>query len=125
MTERSGALDDQLLIQAFARLRAPALAVSLGVAVGLLLFGATAVLLVRAMLAPAPVAAIGPHLSLLGYYLPGYQVTWLGAGLGLLYGFVLGGVLGVAMALLLNLNHFLYLWNLRRKIRRSVILDAL
>ena len=118
-------LEEQVLIQSFARLQARALGLSLGLAGGLLLFGATAVLLIRAGLADQPVQTVGPHLRLLGSFLPGYQVTWSGAGIGMLYGFGLGFVLGVTMAALLNLSHFLYLWMLRRRIRRAVILDGL
>jgi hypothetical protein len=37
---------------------------------------------------------VGPHLGLLGIYLPGYRVTWAGAFLGFVYMFVIGYALG-------------------------------
>ena len=37
---------------------------------------------------------VGPHLALLGIYLPGYRVTWGGAFLGFVYMFVIGYAVG-------------------------------
>jgi hypothetical protein len=37
---------------------------------------------------------VGAHLNLLGQYLPGYQVTFLGSIIGFVYMFVLGYILG-------------------------------
>ena len=39
-------------------------------------------------------ATVGPHLSLLGSYLPGYSVTWGGAFIGFVYLFVIGYAIG-------------------------------
>jgi len=33
---------------------------------------------------------VGPHLALIGEYLPGYRVTWAGAFIGFIYLFVIG-----------------------------------
>lgn len=68
-----------------------------GVICGAVLFLMTAVLLIKG----GPV--VGPHLRLLGQYLPGYQVTWSGSFLGLLYGLVLGFILGFGASWLYNL----------------------
>ncbi len=46
---------------------------------------------------------VGPHLALLGQYLPGYSVTWPGSILGLFYGLLLGFVIGYAASWLYNL----------------------
>ena len=46
--------------------------------------------------------AVGPHLGLLGVYLRGYEVTWPGAVIGLLYGFVLGYLAGWSVSVVYN-----------------------
>ncbi len=46
---------------------------------------------------------VGPHLALLGQYLPGYMVTWPGSILGLFYGLLLGFIIGYAASWLYNL----------------------
>lgn len=45
---------------------------------------------------------VGQHLSLLSFFLPGYRVTWAGSLLGLVYGFVLGGVVGWSLVWVYN-----------------------
>ncbi len=52
---------------------------------------------------------IGPTLSLLGHYFPGYSVTWGGSLLGLGWGFVAGYLLGYGFALAHNLAVWLWL----------------
>jgi hypothetical protein len=68
-----------------------AVAVSLGLVVGALLWLATAVLLWRGG------ENIGMHLALLGVFLPGYEVTWTGAWIGLFWGFVAGALSGLVV----------------------------
>ena len=55
---------------------------------GAALFFATALLLVQGG------ENVGQHLGRLGWYLPGYSVSWGGALLGAVYGLILGGVTG-------------------------------
>src|SRR5262249_23978857 len=45
---------------------------------------------------------VGPHLALLGQFLPGYEVTFLGSVIGLAYGFVVGFVAGYGVSALYN-----------------------
>jgi len=90
---------------AFAKIDPVALAVALGCTWGLILFIATAILLIKG--AP-PGGEAGPHLSLLGVYLPGYEVDWPGAFLGAVYLWVIGAVAGYVLAVLWNLTHKLY-----------------
>lgn len=45
---------------------------------------------------------VGPHLSLLGQFFIGYEVTWLGSIVGFGYGFGLGFLLGFGVATLYN-----------------------
>ncbi|NQX89105.1 MAG: hypothetical protein HRT77_10630, partial [Halioglobus sp.] len=52
---------------------------------------------------------VGPHLSDLADYLPGYSVTWLGAVVGAMYGFLVGGFGGFAAAVYWNMTHYIAL----------------
>jgi hypothetical protein len=124
MKEESDRLAELEIVAAFARVRPGALGLSLGIVAGGLVFAATAVLLARATFGAAG-APVGPHLSLLGEYLPGYSVTWGGAVLGLGYGFLAGGTVGLAIAAVLNLHHAVYVKLVERRLRRQVILDGL
>lgn len=70
------------------KLNARAWGVALGLLLGLALALATIVLVIRGG------AAVGPHLSLVGVFLPGYSVSVLGAFIGFAYLFVIGYVIG-------------------------------
>ncbi len=93
----------EILARTFARLDPMALGVACGVVLGGAIFFATAWLLVKG----GPV--VGPTLSLLSNYFPGFRVTWPGALLGLLYGAAAGFLLGWAAAGLRNLAADLFL----------------
>lgn len=79
---------DKDLRLAVARLNERAWGITVGLLLGLGLFFATIVLVVKG--GPNP----GPHLGLLKAYFPGYRVTFPGAILGFIYAFVLGYALG-------------------------------
>ena len=119
------AVDEQLLVEAFARLRPAALGVSVGAVAALGLFVQTTVLLVGAALGTTPGGEVGPHLALLGHYFPGYSVSWPGASVGLVYGFATGFVWGSVFALLVNLSHLAYLRVLERRLRRKALDEVL
>lgn len=70
------------------RLNARAWGVAFGLVLGLGLFLATNILVLRGG------EVVGPHLSLLGVFLPGYRVTFLGSLVGFVYLFVIGYGLG-------------------------------
>jgi hypothetical protein len=70
------------------RLNARAWGVAFGLVLGLGLFLATNILVLRGG------EVVGPHLSLLGVFLPGYRVTFLGSLAGFVYLFVIGYGLG-------------------------------
>ena len=91
---------------AFARLDIVALAIAAGVVGALLLFLATAWLLLRG--AP-PGVHVGPHLGLLANFLPGYSVSWMGSMFGIFYGCLIGFCSGVAVGAFWNLIHYVYL----------------
>jgi hypothetical protein len=98
--------DKAILMAAFARIDVVAYAVAMGTICALLLFAATAVLILKG---PHPGMDLGDHLSLIGIYLPGYEVTWAGGLLGALYAWILGAIAGFVLALLWNLTHYLYI----------------
>ena len=74
---------------------------SLGIIVGLGIFVATLWLVLKG----GP--SVGPHMALLGQFLPGYSVTYVGSVLGLIYGFVVGYIAGWSIGRLYN--QFVYL----------------
>jgi hypothetical protein len=73
----------------------------LGIIVGLGISAATLWLVLKG----GP--SVGPHMALLGQFLPGYSVTYMGSVLGLIYGFVVGYIAGWSIGRLYN--HFVYL----------------
>jgi hypothetical protein len=70
------------------KLNARAWGIALGLLFGAGLFLATIVLVVRGG------RRIGPHLNLLGMFLPGYRVSVGGAFLGFAYLFIIGYAIG-------------------------------
>ncbi len=82
MTKNGKELDTLL------RLNARAWGIAVGLLSGLGLFLATVLLLLKGG------ATVGPHLALIGAYLPGYRVTWPGAFIGFVYLFVIGYGIG-------------------------------
>ena len=98
----TSATDKAILMAAFARLDPIALAVALGAIVAFILFAATAVLLLKGGV------VVGPHLALLGVYLPGYEVSWLGSLIGAVYFWLIGAGLGMVIAVLWNMTHYMY-----------------
>jgi hypothetical protein len=70
------------------RLNARAWGIAIGLILGGALFVATVFLLIKGG------HSVGPHLMLLGVYLPGYRVTLGGAFIGFGYFFVIGFLIG-------------------------------
>lgn len=81
-------LTDNAVEDALLRLNARAWGIAFGLLLGLGLFVATLVLVIRGG------DVVGPHLGLLGVYLPGYSVTAAGGFIGFVYMFVIGYGLG-------------------------------
>jgi hypothetical protein len=94
-----------ILAAAFAKSDPVAFAIALGSVLGLTLFLATAVLLIKSTFAGTEP---GPHLALIGIYLPGFEVSWPGAALGAVYLAAIGAVTGFVLGALWNLTHYLY-----------------
>lgn len=72
------------LQDALLRINARAWGIAFGLVLGLGLFVATNVLVLKGG------EVVGPHLSLLGVFLPGYRVTFVGSLVGFAYLFVIG-----------------------------------
>jgi hypothetical protein len=70
------------------RLNARAWGIAVGLLFGLGIFFATVLLVVKG----GP--TVGPHLGLIGEFLPAYRVTWGGAFIGFVYLFVIGYAVG-------------------------------
>lgn len=81
-------VQDADLSAALATLNARAWGISVGLLMGLGLFISTNVLVLRGG------EIVGPHLGLLGVFLPGYRVTFLGSLIGFVYAFVIGYGMG-------------------------------
>ena len=75
------------LALAFAPVHKRAFGIAIGVATGLVVFGATAIYLLREPLD-------GPQLGLLRQYFYGYSVSWPGAFIGFAWGLLTGFVAG-------------------------------
>lgn len=101
----------------FGRLDPKALGLALASVLGILLFLATVVLLLRGG------AVIGPNLSLLAQYFPGYSVTWQGSMIGFMYGALAGFFIGYCFAQVRNSIARLMLLSLRRKAERNAVSD--
>ena len=84
----SDAAGDRGVRESLLRLNARVWGITVGLVAGLLLFVATNVLVLRGG------DVVGPHLGLLGVYLPGYRVTFVGSLIGFVYAFVIGYALG-------------------------------
>jgi hypothetical protein len=98
--------DHEILSAVFAKMDVPAMSIAAGVVGSVLLFLATATLLLQAVPQDYPV---GPHLKDLAAYLPGYHVSWPGAVIGAFYGFLIGAIAGFAAAVYWNLTHYVAL----------------
>ena len=86
----------ELIAGAVARLRAGIMALVFAFCGGLGLFLATVWLVMQGG------RNVGEHLGLLSNYFPGYSVSWAGSLLGLVYGALLGGVIGYSLAWIYN-----------------------
>ena len=108
-------VDVEVLARAFAPLDRAALGLATGLVFGAGLFLATAILLLQA----EDGDRIGPTLSLLGHYFPGYRASWPGAGLGFLYGGAAGFLAGWVFAAVKNVFTLVSLRQVRLKAERE------
>jgi hypothetical protein len=96
MTDRLSAQEEQILRRTLLRANEQGWGIAIGLLLGLGLFLATLVLVLKG--GPNP----GPHLGLLRIYFPGYSVTFLGSIIGFIYAFVVGYAVGRTIATVYN-----------------------
>jgi|RhiMethySRZTD1v2_1073278.scaffolds.fasta_scaffold1286145_2 hypothetical protein len=84
MNELSSAEERRIVTTVITEAHEQSWGIACGLLLGLALFTATNVLVVKGG------DRVGPHLSLLSVYLPGYSVTFLGSLIGFVYLFVIG-----------------------------------
>lgn len=96
MSELLTHADEQALKRTVLRIHERGWGVAFGLVLGLGLFAATNVLVVKG----GP--TVGPHLGLLRLYFPGYSVSFVGSLVGFVYAFVVGYGIGWAIARIYN-----------------------
>jgi hypothetical protein len=95
MADEKRALEQMVLTRAL-RLNATVQGIVTGLVAGLGVFVATNWLVLKGG------SVVGPHLALLGQFLIGYHVTFLGSLVGFVYGFVGGYLVGNVVGRLYN-----------------------
>lgn len=96
MTDQLTAAEQQAIRKSVARIHEKGWGIAFGLLFAVALLAATNILVLRG----GPV--IGPHLSLLRWYLPGYSVTFGGSLIGAVYAFVVGYGVGRSIATIYN-----------------------
>ena len=104
--------------EAYAHYDARALGMALGSVVGGVLFFGTIMLLLRGG------ENVGLHLSLLGNYFLGFEVSWAGAFIGLIEGAVGGFLFGYILGKLINFTIELHKSALMRRIEAMALTDT-
>jgi hypothetical protein len=105
----------EVLAETFPKLDRVALGVSTGAISGAMLFLATIILVLKGG------DVVGPNLSLLSQYFPGYSVSTLGSLLGLGYGFCAGFAAGWGFAFVRNITVFLYTAIMQQRAERQLL----
>jgi tetrahydromethanopterin S-methyltransferase subunit G len=88
--------DAERLVREVVRLNSLVIGITFGVLCGWIICLATLWLVIKG----GP--QVGPHLSLLANYFPGYRVTFFGSFIGFGYGFLFGFIAGSLIAWLYN-----------------------
>jgi hypothetical protein len=88
--------DERALQNAVLRLNGRAWGIAMGLLFGGALFVATNFLVLKG----GP--EVGPHLGLLGVFLPGYSVSFFGSVIGFVYMFVIGYAVGRLIGMVYN-----------------------
>jgi NhaP-type Na+/H+ or K+/H+ antiporter len=88
--------DERLVKKVLVRMTEQAWGIAFGLVMGLGLFLATIILMSKGG------ERVGPHLSTLHVYLPGYSVSYLGSLIGFVYMFVIGYAIGRSVVVLYN-----------------------
>ncbi|MGH9846484.1 MAG: hypothetical protein ACREEM_47915, partial [Blastocatellia bacterium] len=115
----SDALPDRLIEAAFAKLDPLALGIAIGAVIGIGLFLAAAILLLKSG------ESVRPNLFLLSNYFPGFSPSWPGAFVGLAEAGSFGFVLGFIVAWLRNWSLEAYAAMLKRRVEAESERDLL
>lgn len=110
---------DEIIIQSLAKLDGKALGIAIGLLFGLGVFAATNILILKGG------EVLGPNLALLSQFFIGYEVTFTGSLIGLVYGVITGFVLGWMIALIRNLVLTIYMHVIKLKGSMSAVNDYL
>ena len=89
-------LEEEQLLRAVVSLNTKIVAIGAGFILGSVIFAVTLFLVLKG----GPV--VGPHLSLLSQFYPGYRVTAMGSLVGSAYGFATGCVAGMFIGRIYN-----------------------
>lgn len=108
---------EEIIVQSLAKLDGTALGVALGFLGGIIIFAATIFLIFKGG------EEIGPNLSLLAQFFPGYEVSISGGFIGFFYGMVTGFAAGWLIAFLRNLTVSIYIHVLKLKGSMSAVSD--
>jgi protoporphyrinogen oxidase len=103
----------------YARMNRTAFGISTGTTAGMFLWAATLFLVLKGG------NIVGPNLSLLNQYFPGYRVTFAGSFVGLFYGLLVGFATGWLFAFVRNAVVLVYMAVMRRSIERQLIIDLI
>lgn len=108
---------DQMIIQSLAKLDGVALGIAMGVLFGFAILFATNFLLYKGG------EVVGPNLSLLSQFFPGYEVSFAGSLVGLFYGLIAGFTAGWLIAFVRNFVLAVYMHLLKLKGSVSAVND--
>ena len=108
---------EQIIVQSLAKLDGTALGIALGVLGGLVIFAATNFLVYKGG------DIVGPNLSLLAQFFPGFEVSIIGSFIGFFYGMISGFVVGWLIAFLRNITVSLYIHIVKLRSSMSAVND--
>jgi len=110
---------DELIVQSLAKLDGKALGIAIGSLLGLGIFAATNFLILKGG------DVLGPNLALLNQFFIGYEITFLGSLIGLVYGVMAGFIIGWLIAVIRNFMVMVYMQVIKVRGGMSAINDYL
>lgn len=110
---------EELIVQSLAKLDGKALGIALGLLLGLGILIATNFLIIKGG------QVIGPNLALLSQFFIGYEITFSGSLIGMIYGLMAGFVIGWLIAVIRNFVVTIYIHIFKLKGSMSAVNDYL
>ena len=108
---------EELIVQSLAKLDGKALGIALGLLLGLGIFVATNFLIIKGG------DVLGPNLALLSQFFIGYEVTFGGSLIGMIYGIMAGFIMGWLIAAIRNFVVMIYMHVIKLKGSMSAVND--